>query len=376
MSITPRENLLRVLRHERPEWIPICGHCDPYNQPNRRGMDPDLAARLGDVRWGDESSVHFARALGIDIADWQSAPVRVRQRTLSVESRNGDSERVTLWHTPCGDLREVRRYSPDTRMWYIAEHAVKTPEDLPRLAAVFEDMEHTLPAEGIEAVRRRRALIGDDGILMCPIPGTPLGQMVRAHAGVETLAYLWADAPDALRDLFGVIEAAHARHLALALQCENDVIITVDDTSTTTISPAMFETFCLGYTDRFAAAVHKAGRWYFHHSCGLIRDLLPLYRRTQMDAVHAFTIPPIGNVTVAQGRELLGDRIIIYAGLSQLFGSLADRAAVTRSIEAMVRGAGDGDHFILGLAADPEKTMDDTRLIVDICRRLQRQPPR
>ena len=30
---TPRENLLKVFRHETPGWIPITGHIDPYNQP-------------------------------------------------------------------------------------------------------------------------------------------------------------------------------------------------------------------------------------------------------------------------------------------------------------------------------------------------------
>jgi hypothetical protein len=54
-----------------------------------------------------------------------------------------------------------------------------------------------------------------------------------------------------------------------------------------------------------------AGKLYFHHFCGLIRDLLPLYRRTRMDAMHAFTVPPIGNVIVAEGRRILGDRIAI-----------------------------------------------------------------
>jgi len=41
--ITPRENLLRVFRGELPEWIPVVGHADPYNQPSRRCMDPELA---------------------------------------------------------------------------------------------------------------------------------------------------------------------------------------------------------------------------------------------------------------------------------------------------------------------------------------------
>ena len=44
--ITRRENLLKVFRHEIPEWIPIVGWVDAYNQPNRKGMDKGLADAL------------------------------------------------------------------------------------------------------------------------------------------------------------------------------------------------------------------------------------------------------------------------------------------------------------------------------------------
>jgi hypothetical protein len=71
----------------------------------------------------------------------------------------------------------------------------------------------------------------------------------------------------------------------------------------------------------------------------------------------------------------MGPRITIFAGLIQLFGSMADRAAVGRSIETMFREAAPGDHFILGLAADPEKTMEETEFVVNECRKHQRVVP-
>ena len=67
---TRRENLLKILRHETPEWLPVTGHCDPYNQPSREGMDPALAAALGEVHWSDTSTVTLSRYLGLDIMDW------------------------------------------------------------------------------------------------------------------------------------------------------------------------------------------------------------------------------------------------------------------------------------------------------------------
>jgi hypothetical protein len=370
--ISRRENLLTVLRGERPEWIPVTGHCDPYNQPSKRGMDTRLAAALADVRWGDESTINFSRYLGLDITDWYGPPIRPRQRKVRVESsRNGDAA-VTVWRTPAGELRQVQRHSAGTNLWYTQEHMVKGVRDLPALAEIFADMVHEPLPDAGNTVRRRKQLIGDDGIIMFPLSGTPLGQMIRVHAGVETTAFLWADARRELHELFAVMEDSHLRCLNAAVELDGDVIVTVDDTSTTTVSPAMFEEFCLGYTTRMAAVAHAAGKFYFHHSCGLIRDLLALYRRTDMDAVHAFTIPPIGDVTIAEGRRRLGRDITIFAGLMQLAGDMSDRQAVARSIRRMFEEATPGDHFILGLAGEPEKTMEQTAFIVNECRKHQR----
>jgi hypothetical protein len=363
--------LLRVFRHEVPAWIPLAGHVDPYNQPNRAGMDPALAAALGEVRWHDESTVTFSRYLGLDIMDWYGVPVRTTRRKVTADYRTEGDTTTAVWHTPAGELREISRVCREDNGAVSSnriEHLVKGPKDIPALAAIFEDEIIEADPEGIERARQRRRLIGDDGLLMGALSGTPLGMMYRVYSGVATLAYLWADAPEALRDLFAVMERNYLRVMEIAAQSELDVLIGVDDTSTTAISPAMFEACNLALTDARARVAHARGKLYFHHSCGHIRNLLPLYRRTAMDAVHAFTIPPIGNVTVAEGRRLLGDRITIIAGVGQLAGPMNDRAAVRAEIRRMIGEAAPWDHFILGVAAYPNRTMEQTRFVVACCR--------
>lgn len=370
---TRRENLLRVLRHETPYWLPVTGHCDPYNRPSREGMSPALAEALGEVRWNGDATVTFSRALGLDIVDWFGLPVRVTGRNVCVEQCTEGDVTTRVWHTPEGDLREVIRVCHDvtgavSSNW--TEHPVKGPEDLPALAAVFEDEVVEPDPEGIERARMRRALIGEDGLLLGSMDGTPLGMMFRVYSGVATLAYLWADARQALLDLFAVMERNYLQRLAAGAQSDVDVIVTVDDTSTTAISPGMFEVCNLDLTNTRADAAHAAGKFYFHHSCGLIRDLLPLYRQTRMDAVHAFTIPPLGDVTVGEGRAALGDGITIMAGVQQLAEPLDDRAAVRRDIHEIIREARPWDHFILSVAGYPHRTMEQTRFVVDCCREI------
>ncbi|HRU06956.1 MAG TPA: uroporphyrinogen decarboxylase family protein, partial [Candidatus Brocadiia bacterium] len=255
------------------------------------------------------------------------------------------------------------------------EHMVKGPEDLPALAAIFEDEVVELDREGAELTRQRRKLVGDDGLVLGAMAGTPLGMMYRVYSGVATLAYLWADAPRELMDCFGVMEANYLKRLAIGVQSDIDAVVSVDDTSTTAISPAMFETCNLALTDSRADIAHAAGKLYFHHSCGLIRDLLPLYRQTRMDAVHAFTVPPVGNVSIADGRRLLGDRITIISDIMQLAAPGHDRATVRARIHRMVHEAQPPDHLVLMAAAYPDRTMEQTRFAVECCREVGGAPP-
>jgi len=334
-------------------------------------MDPELAASLGEVHWGDESTVKFSRYLGLDIMDWFGMPFRITRRKVTVESRTEGDTTTTVWHTPKGDLREAIRVCREdngavSSNW--TEHMVKGPEDLPAFASIFEDEVIEPNPEAVERASQRRKLIGEDGVVMGPYDGTPLGMMYRVYSGVAALAYMWADAPDALRDCFAAMEANYLKRLAIGVRSDVDVFIGVDDTSTTAISPAMFEACNMALTDERARVCHAAGKLYFHHSCGLIKDLLPLYKRTQMDAVHGFTVPTTGNVTVAEGRKRLGNRITIMAGISQLAGPMHDREAVRADIHRMVREAKPWDHFILGVAGYPNRTMEQTKFVVDCCR--------
>jgi hypothetical protein len=331
-------------------------------------MDPVLAEAMGTVRWHDESTVLLSRYLDLDIMDYVAEPVRVRRHSVAVESAEEGDDTVKTWHAPSGTLRQVQRRCREDGTSYTVEHPIKGPSDLVVLADVFEDEDLALDPDWAQATRNRRELIGDDGILQCFMPGTPLGMMYRVYSGVETLVYLYHDAPQALRDLLTVMETNYQTRLRISLEAPADAYVAMDDTSTTVISPAMFEACDLDLTDQRADMCHAAGRLYFHHSCGLIRDLLPLYRRTKMDAVHAFTEPPVGDVTIADGRKALGERIAICAGVAAMAEASWQREAMRESVRATLSRITPGDHVALSITAYPHKTIDQMEAVVEACR--------
>jgi len=265
-------------------------------------------------------------------------------------------------------LRQVQRRCRDDGTSYVVEHLVKNASDLPVLAAILEDETLTLDTEAAVGIRKRQGLIGDDGILQCLVSGTPLGMMYRVYSRVETLVYLYHDAPQALQDLFTVMERNHQTRLKISLEAAVDAYVGLDDTSTTIISPAMFEACNLDLTNQRANMCHEAGKLYFHHSCGLIRDLLPLYRRTSMDAVHTFTEPPIGNVTIADGRKALGDKIAISGNVAAMAEEHWEPEAMQKSIRALFASVTPSDRVGLSITAYPHKTIDQMKAVVEACR--------
>lgn len=371
--MTPRDNLLAVLHHEKPEWIPVTCHVDPYNQPGREGMDPALAKAMPKVEWGDGSTATLSRYLGLDVMDFFSPPVETRRRRVTVETTQQSDGWTTVYRTPHGDLRQVYKRVGSEGTPYCQEHLVKSAADFPALACIFEDEEFVLKPGARDYVQKRKADVGDEGLIRCYMPGTPLGMMVRVYSGVETIAYLWADSRDELHSLFKVMEDNHLRQFRLYASLGYDILYGTDDTSTTTISPAMFEEFCLGYTDRVVDAVHEYGTLYAHHSCGLIHDLLDLYRQTRMDAVDAVCLKPVGNLnSIAEAKARLGPRITMMAVLLQLMGSMDDRVAVSESVAKLFRDAAPGDNIIFGLACEPMKTMPDHEFLAGECRKHRR----
>lgn len=367
-TMTPRENILTVFRHAKPEWIPVSCHVDPYNQPGREDMDPELAKAMPKVEWGDGSSDIMSRYLGLDNMDFFGPPFEIKRRKVAVERIDKPDGWVTVYKTPHGDLREVHKKVGEAGVPYCQEHLVKSAADFPALASVFEDEEYVLASGAREYVQKRKAAIGDQGIVRCYMPGTPLGMMVREYAGVENIAYLWADSRKEMHELFKVIEESHLRRFRLYASLGYDILYGTDDTSTTTISPEMFEEFCLGYTDRVVDAVHAYGVLYAHHSCGLIRNLLDLYRQTRMDAVDALCLKPVGDVnSIAEAKVALGPRIAIMAPLLQLMGNMDDRAAVAASIAQMFRDAAPGDNVIFLIGSEPSKKLADHKFIAQEC---------
>lgn len=316
--MTPRENLLATLGGREAGWIPLC----PYLFPNENpvlGVPGEMKGVL-DSSSGDlaRDIIAFSRYLGAE--DWMletGRPAELVSATCSEKTeREGEDRTVKMISTPAGELRQVT-VKPDGGQGMVVERFIKTADDLRKMIAWFEGMEVATDQGKVARTGEIGREAGDSGILFARLPGTPLGMCYRLYANLDHLVYLVADEPGLVQELFRVMEEKYfALFERIILECpEIDAFFAMDDTSTTLISPAMFERHNLELTNRRADLCRGNGRLYLHHSCGLVRDLLPVYRRTGMNGVDALAIPPLGNVTLGQAREIIGPGFSFKMGL-------------------------------------------------------------
>ena len=228
---------------------------------------------------------------------------------LSERTENGIT--ISTIRTRLGELEQRVNHG------FIVKPYVTAPEDLVVFLEFVKSWRYELLPEEISEIRRMKTLVGENGILWNFGSGTPLGMMYRVYSDIKSIVYMMADIPERMRELFDIMEDQYQREITLILEStpEIDVFVGIDDTSTTLVSPSMFAECNSKLTDRRADIAADHDRYYMHHSCGLLRDLLPVYGKTRMHGVHAFCRPPIGNVTYREGRKLLGDKISIAGNM-------------------------------------------------------------
>ena len=147
-----------------------------------------------------------------------------------------------------------------------------------------------------EAYRRLDAHIGEDGIYTHFLWPSPVQRLIQYDLGMENFYYLLHDQPEKLEDLMAIMQRRWLESLEIACaHTPADVIISAENTSTTLLSPSLYQRYSLPHLQQFVEVVHRHQKKAVLHMCGWIRQLLPLICQTGLDGIHALTPPTIGD---------------------------------------------------------------------------------
>ena len=382
--ITPCENMLKVFRHEMPEWIPVITMVDNYQVP--RGMDEELASNL--------NCVTFSKKLGLDIMErYEEAryekmgEVRRYEMPIFKEKYHNVSFKTELdgdmlqrtWETPHGTIRALFRsvtydvgIEAAVATEFPVEYPIKAPEDFAAFRDIFEDLEYEVVPEGVIEMEKRKKVIGDEGIFILWAPSSPLGMAVRYFMGVEFLTNAYCYHRVELEELLNIIGEKFLQKQRLLADLDCDGTNNADDTTTLAISPRMFEELEIPYLQRASKINHDQGKLYLHHSCGHIHDLLDLYTETGMDAVDILTVEPVGNCTIADAKRRLDPKVAMIPGFELGAINSGDVERMRTMVKSYFEDGRPGDNFMPVLFPQPNNsTMEQMEIVAEEAKKYQ-----
>jgi hypothetical protein len=290
--MTPRERWLAALRCRPVDRLPFWPKLDGAYAAARSGRFAGLSVeRLH--RWIG-SDRHVGVAVGI----------ACRRRECGYESERHGEEMVERFRVPGGELLRRRRYDAVSQSWHPVVMPVQTREDLVRMTRWFEDGVPERDEESLVAARARCAELGEEASTHACVGKSALMSFVEHLAGPATAHYLLADHPDETAALLDAIHRQLLRVMEIAVEhSPADALYLSENTSTTLISPAQYRRYCLPHLRAYADLAQARGRLLVLHMCGHLKALLPDLATLPVAAFEAFTSPPVGNTTLADGRR-------------------------------------------------------------------------
>jgi hypothetical protein len=250
--------------------------------------------------------------IGSDRHEWVPGCAKTVREKTSIRTSEKDGTRVTQYVTPASTLTAVSHYDTASWSWHPVEFPVKTREDIRVMSAVFSDAACEFDSDEFDRASRTMQEIREDGIAATGIGVSPLMDWIQHLAGIENGHLMLHDHREDVESLF---EAMHAflcrRARVIADNCPAPVVYSVENTSTTLISPDLFRRYCHTHLMDYGNIVSAAGKLHVLHMCGHLKKVLADVAELPAVAIEAFTSPPVGNTTFKDGRDACPDICLV-----------------------------------------------------------------
>jgi hypothetical protein len=265
-------------------------------------------------------------------------------------------DKVAYVDTPAGTLRGVYRASTCKRPGYMVEHLIKEPADLKKLLSVPYEPH---PFDATDYFRAEQE-VGDRGITVFGLPHAMYG--LQHNVGSENFALWSIECREAMVEVMSEYARRILEHVKAALAAGIRGIFGWVGPELC-IPPLMsvrdFDEFVAGFDKPIIDEVHNGGGRVWVHCHGKMGPVLERFMDMGVDVLNPLEPPPMGDVTVAEAFERVGDGMGIEGGIeTHELMTLPPSRMKKRVAEVLEQGR--GRRFILcpssGYMEDPTPT--------------------
>jgi uroporphyrinogen-III decarboxylase len=269
------------------------------------------------------------------------------EKVEEIREEKDDRKTIIRWNTPLGSLQATREYNPLSYSRSRVEYPVKTADDLKVLRYLTE---HSIYTPTYDRVLKLDRDLGEYGLPIVALPGTPVAQLILNWAGVMTTSYLFNDAPREMELTLQAIAESQERAYDIMAEAPCDYVIFCDNL-TSNVYGRLFKTYMADYYKKQIAYLHEHGKKVITHVDGTLRGVLEQLEGTGIDCAEALTPLPVGDVSLKELRELAGEKIVLWGGIpGAMFAPSFSRDEIKRQVLELIKYHRESRKFVIGVA--------------------------
>ena len=213
------------------------------------------------------------------------------------------------FETPVGTVDSIVALNPDDNLLSKSPqtHFLKGEEDWRVINYIFQRMLDELRPNYQEMLLDQEDL-GDSGYTIAVVDKTPYQRLWIEIAGVEQTVMDCKYRPEGFLEFIELQTRFHKRAAEITAGCPSDQVNIIDNI-TNIISPRYYREFCLPIYQIYAEAFAGTNKKIAVHFDGLFGHLKNEIAESPIDIIDSFTVPPTGNVSLTEARQLWPNKI-------------------------------------------------------------------
>jgi hypothetical protein len=204
--------------------------------------------------------------------------------------------------TPLGELTAEFTYTPVSHTVFISDFPIKKLEDYNIFSYMIESLEYE---DLRNAYQEKEDQIGEDGVVVAFLHGTPAYELIQCFMGLERFHYFFYDYKEKTRKLLDTIFSKFCECYRLYSKTSVPVMLVPEDASTTIYSPDFFNSYLKPVLREYCRIIKESGKLAVIHACGHLKGLVKPLSEIGMDCIESVSPPPTGNITVKEFKKAM-----------------------------------------------------------------------
>ena len=181
---------------------------------------------------------------------------------------------------------------------------------------IFDDLSVIPDPELFEiragVIGQRGLLVPETGVIR---PQSSFQSLLDFWVGTVELSYMLGDAPGKVESTLEIMHERNWEAIIATSQTSAEAVITFEETSSTSITPQIYQEYIQPELKAWANLLHQKGKLLIHHAGGPIEDLLPKIAHSGIDVLESVSFRPYSGISMPQMRHALPSSITLMGGL-------------------------------------------------------------